>query len=122
MKAAVLLAGVLVATPAVAQYDKFVREAKAIAAAELKDPDSAKFRNLFVSRYDKYEDGELILCGEMNAKNAFGAYVGFKPFMTARNEATRQLMGLQWQLVSVGGKSAEAVALEYCGNPVAQVK
>lgn len=118
MRAAVLLAGVLIATPAVAQYDKFVREAKGIAAAELKDPDSAKFRNLFVS---KYED-ELVLCGEMNAKNSFGAYTGYKPFMTAKSEATRYIMGLQWQLVSMGGKSAEEVAREYCGSPVAQVK
>lgn len=35
----------------------------------LKDPDSAKFRNI-------YE-----VCGEVNAKNSYGAYTGFKKFV-----------------------------------------
>ena len=37
----------------------------------LKDPDSAKFRN---------QQG---FCGEVNAKNSFGAYTGFKRFIAA---------------------------------------
>ena len=42
----------------------------------LKDPESAQFRNL---RLSSGEGGEA-LCGEVNAKNAFGGYVGFTPF------------------------------------------
>lgn len=36
------------------------------------DPDAVQFRRLRV--------GNDALCGEINAKNAFGAYVGFQPF------------------------------------------
>ncbi len=43
----------------------------------MKDPDSAKFRN-----WAAYEvsNGDRIVCGEVNAKNSYGAYVGFDPF------------------------------------------
>jgi hypothetical protein len=41
----------------------------------LKDPESARFKNVQVAA-----DGQ-VLCGEVNAKNAFGGYVGFKPFV-----------------------------------------
>ena len=43
--------------------------------ATLKDPDSALFRSEHV------EDGEL--CGEVNAKNSMGGYVGYKKFVTS---------------------------------------
>ncbi|MCU4623464.1 hypothetical protein KTJ54_15365 [Acinetobacter radioresistens] len=41
---------------------------KEVVSSTLKDPDSAEFRN--VKGY----------CGEVNAKNSFGGYVGFKRF------------------------------------------
>lgn len=41
--------------------------------AQLKDPDSAQFRNLAAS--------EDVVCGEVNAKNAFGGYVGHTRFI-----------------------------------------
>lgn len=41
----------------------------------LKDPDSAQFRN--ERRVGRY------LCGEVNAKNSLGGYVGFKRYMTS---------------------------------------
>ena len=49
-------------------------ERKAIGAVKhsLRDPDSAKFRNV-----RKVSSG---FCGELNAKNAYGAMVGFEPF------------------------------------------
>lgn len=40
-----------------------------------KDPDSLKFRNEFVARPG-------IHCGEVNGKNSFGGYTGFKRFIT----------------------------------------
>jgi hypothetical protein len=40
---------------------------------ELADGDTAKFRNVKVN--DTY------VCGEVNAKNAFGAYAGYTPFV-----------------------------------------
>jgi hypothetical protein len=46
-------------------------------ADRLKDPDSAQIRNVMVS-----PDGEnLTVCGEVNAKNAYGGYVGFRKFL-----------------------------------------
>jgi len=44
---------------------------------ELKDPDSAQFRNLFSV---EAMSGEQAICGEYNARNSFGGYVGFKKF------------------------------------------
>lgn len=46
---------------------------------ELIDPDSANFRNEKIIRNN---DG-LYVCGEVNAKNSFGGYVGFKPYFSA---------------------------------------
>ena len=43
--------------------------------SRLKDPDSAEFRNVFVS--SKYA-----VCGEVNAKNSFGGYTGFVRFIS----------------------------------------
>lgn len=45
---------------------------KADAVARLKDPESAQFRNV--------RTVHGIVCGELNAKNSFGGYVGFEPF------------------------------------------
>lgn len=42
----------------------------------LKDPESAQFKNL---RLVKGEGGEA-LCGEVNAKNSYGGYIGFSQF------------------------------------------
>ena len=41
--------------------------------ARLKDPDSARFQNI-------RNVGRGEICGEVNAKNAFGGYVGFQHF------------------------------------------
>lgn len=48
---------------------------KAAVRAHLKDPDSAQFRGLH-TRNDVY------LCGEVNARNSYGGYGGFKEFVT----------------------------------------
>lgn len=45
---------------------------KMVIANGLKDPDSAKFRRVKV-KWDT-------VCGEVNAKNSFGGYVGYRRF------------------------------------------
>ncbi len=40
---------------------------------QLKDPDSASFRN--------ERRGKMAVCGEVNAKNSFGGYVGYRRFV-----------------------------------------
>lgn len=49
---------------------------------DLKDGDSARFSDEFVSRLS---GGNLMLCGEVNSKNGFGAYTGFKRFIASPN-------------------------------------
>jgi hypothetical protein len=44
----------------------------------LKDPDSARFRNVTIIRVEP--DGAVV-CGEVNAKNSYGGYVGFRRFV-----------------------------------------
>jgi hypothetical protein len=51
---------------------------------KLKDPDSAKFRN--VNFYSG--SGTPVTCGEVNAKNSFGGYGGFERFIAAGNVLT----------------------------------
>lgn len=70
--AAALLAGCSPAQPTV--EEDLVSRARLAIAATLKDPDSAKFRDVRA-----YPDKRLV-CGEVNGKNSYGAYAGFSPF------------------------------------------
>lgn len=78
-------------------------------ADTLRDPESARFRNVRVVRK---ADGSDALCGELNAKNVYGGYVGYAPFyapmVTAKDKAIAEL----WWSPSVG---LEAI-LEKCGQ------
>lgn len=55
---------------------------------ELKDPESAQFRDLrYFAHHAVIPDGRKFgitysLCGQINAKNSFGGYVGFKRFVS----------------------------------------
>ncbi|CAN7389004.1 hypothetical protein LJR066_002223 [Acidovorax sp. LjRoot66] len=56
-------------------YARLLAGATKALTSRMQDPDTAQFRNLFVS------DGPLhMLCGEIDARNAFGAYEGFRRF------------------------------------------
>lgn len=57
------------------KYENFVAYAKAGLTDTLKDPSSAQFRDLFLSG-----KAMPVLCGEINSKNSYGAYVGFSRF------------------------------------------
>jgi hypothetical protein len=80
---AVLIALASAGAPSVLAYDATTK-LKATAFAtdavkrKLRDPGSAEFRKLIA-----YEPGEgaLVVCGEVNAKNGFGGYAGFEPFV-----------------------------------------
>lgn len=79
---ALLIVPALVALPAVAQdkgYSPFIAKAKSAVTKDFKDPDGARYRGLGV-----YKDnlGGTVLCGEVNGKNGFGAYVGYRRFFT----------------------------------------
>ena len=51
--------------------------------AKLKDPDTAKYRN--VAAY--HVAGAYAFCGEVNAKNGFGGYTGYERFVGVPNQA-----------------------------------
>jgi len=57
---------------------------KHLVADSLKDPGSAQFRNV---RFVKYGPGAVI-CGEVNGKNSYGGYVGFKRFVAGTTGST----------------------------------
>lgn len=75
--AAVLLA-IALAACAEADHSAVIGKAQAEIASQLKDPSSAQFRNVKAGKTDKGFD---IVCGEVNARNGFGGYVGFTPFI-----------------------------------------
>lgn len=49
---------------------------KEAVAAQLRDPSSAEFREII--------EGQNTACGQVNAKNSFGAYAGFRNFVYHR--------------------------------------
>ena len=57
--------------------DKTMEAAEELVKSKLKDPDSARFRNVRVTPYGSNH----VVCGEVNGKNAYGGYVGFTPFV-----------------------------------------
>jgi len=60
--------------PGTAAHD--IKEAHAAVRYELDDPASGNFRN---DRVEGSGDTRIV-CGEVNAKNRMGAYVGFRPY------------------------------------------
>ena len=54
---------------------KIVDGLRSNVSAQMKDPSSTQFRN------EKIKDG--MMCGEINSKNSYGSYVGFKRFITS---------------------------------------
>jgi hypothetical protein len=59
-------------------YAQFIAEAEKTLADELKDPDSAKWKNVYVVGTRIEWTG---ICGDVLAKNSYGAYTGWKRFV-----------------------------------------
>lgn len=57
--------------------EKLIEIASSVTADGLKDPSSAQFRRVNIKNYN----GNRIVCGEVNGKNSYGGYVGFRKFM-----------------------------------------
>lgn len=54
-----------------------IETARSAVKQQLNDPGSADFRNEKV-----YHDvGGVVVCGEVNAKNGFGGYTGYNPYV-----------------------------------------
>jgi len=87
-------------------------DAKEKVIALLDDPDSAKFRNIQIITNSKGDDS---VCGEINARNRFGGYVGFKKFNVTNgkvnivSEEKQETMRL-YNLSGAAGPEAELTA------------
>lgn len=92
---------------------QFTLDAKAVLVRSYKDPGSAQFRDTYVIRWD--DKGRVVysLCGEINAKNSYGAYVGFTPFYvdqlpSGQLSASSELAGVVDKAIIARG------AIEHC--------
>lgn len=68
-----------------AQQEKWFGAETIVAAeravrGELKDPDAAQFRDV---RVNYTEEFGVVACGQVNAKNEFGGYTGFRRFVSS---------------------------------------
>lgn len=115
MRGLLIIGLTIIATAALAQSRKpdplmdgiMIDQAEKTIAGMMKDPETVEFRNVVLKRYDPTTTA-LTGCGEMNAKNSFGAYVGYGPFVVSTNP-NRILLPTQL--------SADATLWgTYCGN------
>lgn len=79
----------------------FMTSAKKAIAEQLKDPDSAQFKNL---RVVQFASGALV-CGEVNAKNSFGGYSGFQRFIAnaSRGDIDTRALGASGGIIQACG-------------------
>lgn len=62
--------------------DIAVEKGKDLVASVLKDPDSAKFGRVYMVEDQAIGDTHYgLLCGEVNSKNSFGGFTGFRRFV-----------------------------------------
>ena len=82
----------------------------------LKDADSVKYRDVFLSRI---EGGNLMLCGKVNSKNSFGGYTGFKRFIASPNpDAPTLIEGEASGMGAAVDAAFPQAYAEVCSNPV----
>jgi hypothetical protein len=78
------IAALLITSAALADIkdEAALKEAHDHITRDLKDPSSAQFRDEKVYWGISKDSGApySIVCGEVNAKNSYGAYVGFQPY------------------------------------------
>ncbi|MEM7300685.1 MAG: hypothetical protein AAF468_06340 [Pseudomonadota bacterium] len=68
----------LASTP-ISLTDEQIEKIQTFIRLRLKDPNSAIFSTIVASRLE--ENGAIVACGFVNAKNSFGGYTGRKPFL-----------------------------------------
>lgn len=81
---------------------------QAAVADTLRDPESARFRGVRVVRE---ADGGNALCGELNARNAYGGYVGYEAFYAPLVTVGDKAAAVLW---TASRQSLETI-LEKCG-------
>lgn len=89
--------------------EKALISAQEAAKKNLKDPDSAKFQNLRIADYE----GGKVVCGELNAKNSYGGYVGFKRFVSGVTSATTYTSSSKYQNINDASNAGIRAACGY---------
>lgn len=77
--------------------------------AELKDPGSAQFK------WNKWNRG-MTYCGMLNAKNAYGGYTGFAPFLAIIDEAEGPATWKPVVMISDNNGAVATVVAQQCAE------
>ncbi|MER8522711.1 hypothetical protein NKH56_25560 [Mesorhizobium sp. M1076] len=118
-KAAVFAASIGLASAAVAQEAYELNEIELAAikrsvSLQLKDPDSVKFGPIKAVPYPGVQEGVVLACGLVNAKNGFGGYAGETPFVGVL-ATYRQTAQAEFVLREIGGAETDSAAIiSYC--------
>ncbi len=101
-------------TVAVLGADTRTAQYEAAVAAQLRDPESTRFRSVHLVRF---HGKSPVICGELNTKNGFGGYTGFMPFAAdiAMNYGT-VVMAIVWLPKPVGDHLLESVERHCAGQ------
>jgi hypothetical protein len=105
--------------------EKAISLAKKEISAAMKDPDSTKFKYLRYKDIGTDKDGVIkgYVCGQVNAKNGFGAYTGYSPFIVVLSMKSKGIFstGVNYSILgmaSFGKESSISDLQEYkekCG-------
>lgn len=77
----------------------------------LKDPDSARFKDEFISLPEEAGSPVLSLCGQVNSKNSYGGYTGFTAYIVT----TEGMVVMDTHEVPTATSYLRPV---WCGRPV----
>ncbi|WP_415289115.1 hypothetical protein RSD66_04185 [Brevundimonas sp. S1H14] len=88
--------------------DARVREAKELVADQLLDPESAEFRNV------KAEGPRV--CGQVNAKNRMGGYVGYEDFLVGERGVILESSVSNYLLATDRGQSGAEGLVGHAGR------
>lgn len=81
----VIISSLLFLTACKPTEEKAIELAKSEISHDMKDPLSTQFRDVVSKKVGEKDDGSIamLVCGEVNSKNSFGAYSGYSPFVIA---------------------------------------
>ena len=118
------ICGLAVAQSQAARIKAFdIAKAKELIADEFSDPDSVKFRRMFISELmNPKGEAVLYLCGEVNAKNRMGGYTGYRRFLVDQSMALVDPGADAEGMASVHHMMIEAAYPKTCANRVKDIK
>ena len=102
----ILLTITITTSTSIAANDNLISQTKQHVKNTLKDPESAQFKDVKVAINIK---GDKTVCGQVNAKNSYGGYTGFKSFYVKNNNGLVHFEDdLNYKLAGCEGKNSEA--------------